>query len=622
MCGIIGYAGSRPAFPIVVESLKRLEYRGYDSAGVAVLDGNGPLQVRKTAGKIADLSLAGLDHAGVTAIAHTRWATHGKPTLHNAHPHTDGSGKVAVVHNGIVENYEALRASLLREGRVFRSETDTEVIPLLIERFLERGASLEEAVRETAKLLEGGHAIAVIGADAPNAVIGLRVGHAGGLVVGRGSGESFLASDLPAIAAAVDRVAYLADGEMAVVTPEGAAYSDLKGRPIEKAWRVGRHDPTAAAKGPYKHFMLKEIMEQPESLVSAMRDRIDFNEMRVSLPGFPYDASRARAFDRVVLLGMGTSYHAAQVGRLMIERMARLPAEAEHAGEFRYRDPVLTKNTLVVTVTQSGETVDSLVAMHEAAQRGAAQIAVTNVAASEAARLADYALLINAGPEIAVASTKTFTGSMVCLYLLALRLGELRGTLDADEAAKAVHALARLPEQLGRALAAGGFDDVARRYAHSKDFLLLGRGPLYPIALEGALKLKEVSYIHAEGCQAGEMKHGPIALIDEDMPVLALAVREPPNGPHAPGNGRQHDKILGNIEEVRARGGRVIVVAAEGDSRTAEKADHAIFIPEAPALLAPVLAAAPLQLLAYHIAVRRGCDVDQPRNLAKTVTVE
>ena len=420
----------------------------------------------------------------------------------------------------------------------------------------------------------------------------------------------------------MDRVAYLADGEMAVVTPEGAAYSDLKGRPIEKAWRVGRHDPTAAAKGPYKHFMLKEIMDQPESLVSAMRDRIDFNEMRVSLPGFPYDASRARAFDRVVLLGMGTSYHAAQVGRLMIERMARLPAEAEHAGEFRYRDPVLTKNTLVVTVTQSGETVDSLVAMHEAARRGAAQIAVTNVAASEAARLADYALLINAGPEIAVASTKTFTGSLVCLYLLALRLGELRGTLDADEAAEAVHALARLPEQLGLALAAGGFDDVARRYAHSKDFLLLGRGPLYPIALEGALKLKEVSYIHAEGCQAGEMKHGPIALIDEDMPVLALAVREPPNGPHAPGNGRLHDKILGNIEEVRARGGRVIVVAAEGDSRTAEKADHAIFIPEAPALLAPILAAAPLQLLAYRIAVRRGCDVDQPRNLAKTVTVE
>ena len=622
MCGIIGYAGSRPAFPIVIDSLRRLEYRGYDSAGVAVLNGGGPLHIRKTAGRIADLPLDGLGDAGATAIAHTRWATHGRPTLQNAHPHTDGAGNVAVVHNGIVENYEALRAELLREGRGFRSETDTEVIPLLIERFLERGASLEEAVREAAKLLQGGHAIAVIGAGAPGAVIGLRIGHAGGLVIGRGGGESFLASDLPAIAGAVDRVAYLADGEMAVVTPEGAACTDLEGRPIEKEWRVGRHDPAAAAKGPHKHFMLKEIMEQPESLVSAMRDRIDFNEMRLDLPGFPYDAARVRAFDRVVLLAMGTSYHAAQVGRLMIEQLARLPAEAEDASEFRYREPVLTSDTLVVTITQSGETADSLIAMQEASRRGAAQIAVTNVAGSEAARLADYALLLNAGPEIAVASTKTFTGSLLCLYLLALRLGELRGALDAGVVAESIHALARLPEQVGRSLAATGLDEVARTYAHAKDFLFLGRGPLYPIALEGALKLKEVSYIHAEGCQAGEMKHGLIALIDEEMPVLALAVREPPNGPGRPRNGRLHDKMLGNIEEVRARGGRVIVVAAEGDARTAEKADHAIVVPDAPALLAPILAAAPLQLLAYRIAVRRGCDVDQPRNLAKTVTVE
>ena len=621
MCGIIGYAGSRPAFPIVIDSLRRLEYRGYDSAGVAVLNG-GPLHVRKTVGKIADLPLDGLEHAGATAIAHTRWATHGRPTLQNAHPHTDGASNVAVVHNGIVENYEALRAELLREGRVFRSETDTEVIPLLIERFLERGASLEEAVREAAKLLQGGHAIAVVGTGAPGAVIGLRIGHAGGLVVGRGAGESFLASDLPAIAGAVDRVAYLADGEMAVVTPEGAACTDLEGRPIEKEWRIGHHDPAAAAKGPHKHFMLKEIMEQPESLASAMRDRVDFNEVRLDLPGFPFDAARVRAVDRVVLLGMGTSYHAAQVGRLMIEHLARLPAEAEHSSEFRYREPVLTPDTLVVTIVQSGETADSLMAMQEASRRGAAQIAVTNVAGSEAARLADYALLINAGPEIAVASTKTFTGSLLCLYLLALRLGELRGALDADVVADSIHALARLPEQVGRSLAAAGLDEVARTYAHSKDFLYLGRGPLYPIALEGALKLKEVSYIHAEGCQAGEMKHGPIALIDEEMPVLALAVRDPSNGPGRPRNGRLHDKMLGNIEEVRARGGRVIVVAAEGDDRTAEKADHALFVPEAPALLAPILAAAPLQLLAYRIAVRRGCDVDQPRNLAKTVTVE
>ena len=409
---------------------------------------------------------------------------------------------------------------------------------------------------------------------------------------------------------------------MAVVTPEGAACTDLEGRAIEKEWRIGRHDPAAAAKGPHKHFMLKEIMEQPESLVSAMRDRVDFNEMRLNLPGFPFDPARVRAFDRVVLLAMGTSYHAAQVGRLMIEHLARLPAEAEHAGEFRYREPVLTPDTLVVTITQSGETADSLIAMQEVSRRGVAQIAVTNVAGSEAARLAGYALLLNAGPEIAVASTKTFTGSLLCLYLLALRLGELRGALDAGVVAESIHALARLPEQVGRSLAAAGIDEVARTYAHSKDFLFLGRGPLYPIALEGALKLKEVSYIHAEGCQAGEMKHGPIALIDEEMPVLALAVREPSDGPGRPRNGRLHDKMLGNIEEVRARGGRVIVVAAEGDARTAEKADHAIVVPEAPALLAPILAAAPLQLLAYRIAVRRGCDVDQPRNLAKTVTVE
>lgn len=612
MCGIIGYAGTKPAVPVVLESLKRLEYRGYDSAGVAVLSGRDRLIVYKTAGKIADLvPLVDLDETGSSAIAHTRWATHGKPTFDNAHPHTDQSGSVAVVHNGIVENYAELKADLLSEGRTFRSDTDTEVIPLLIERFLERGLSLEEAVRGTANLLKGAHAIAVMGNSAPNTLVGIRIGHAGGLAVGHGDGENFLASDLSAIAADIDRVTYLADGEMAVVTSAGATYSDLNGRRIKKRAMVSRHDPRTAAKGPYKHFMLKEIMDQPECLMGALRGRINFGDMRVQIPEFPFDESRARSIDRVLILGMGTSFHAAQVGRLMIEQMLRIPSEAENASEFRYREPVISPNTLVVTITQSGETVDSLVAMNEAKLHGAPQIAITNVAESEAARLADYALLLNAGPEIAVASTKTFVGSIICLFLLTVQLGQLRGHLEEAAIKDSIEALTRLPEQLGEVLESVDFEGLARNYAHKSNFLLLGRGPLFPIAMEGALKLKEVSYIHAEGYQAGEMKHGPIALIDDAMPVVALALRN-----------RLQAKMLSNIEEVRARDGRVIVVATEGDAHVAEKADDVIFVPDAPELLSPVLAVAPLQLLAYHIAVHRGCDVDQPRNLAKTVTVE
>ncbi len=613
MCGIIGYAGSRPALPILFDGLKRLEYRGYDSSGVAILDSEGGLFLHKDAGKLADL-LAGLEDPseGRVGFGHTRWATHGKPTLENAHPHTDCTGDVAVAHNGIVENHRHLREELVAEGHTFLSTTDTEVIPHLIEGHLARGATLEEAVRQTAGRLAGAQAIVALSRQEPDRLVGVRIGHAGGMAVGYGEDELLLASDLPAMVTRAKSVTYLADREMAVITRHKAQVTTLEGARVSRKPLPVTDDGAGAVKGPYRHFMLKEIMEQPESLMGALSDRMDLERMQVTLPGFPYTAEQVNALERVVIVGMGTSYHSALVGREMIETMSRIPTQAENASEFRYRDPVIDNKTLVISIAQSGETVDTLAAMVEAKARGALQITICNVLGSEATRLADYTLYINAGPEIAVASTKTLTGSMVCLYLLAIFLGQHRGTLDQGALQDILGELAHLPKIVGEVVDRGPhYEALARKYFHAADFMVLGRGVNYPVALEGALKLKEISYIHAGGYQAGEMKHGPIALVDEKMPVVAIALKD-----------KLYEKMLGNIEEVKARDGKVIVVATEGDDATAHAGDDVITVPEVSYLLSPILVLAPLQLLAYYIAVRRGCDVDQPRNLAKTVTVE
>ncbi|MEE9284736.1 MAG: glutamine--fructose-6-phosphate transaminase (isomerizing) [Dehalococcoidia bacterium] len=613
MCGIIGYCGSKPVLPTILEGLKRLEYRGYDSAGFAIIEPQGTLAVRKSAGKLADL-LAGMGGAveGTVGMGHTRWATHGRPTVENAHPQSDCTGAIAVIHNGIVENYRELKQRLERAGHRFRSQTDTEVIAHLIEGHLAGGAKVEEAAVKAGNELAGAQAIAVLSRDEPDQLVGMRIGHAGGLAVGYGPDAMYLASDLPAIVGEADNVVYLENREVATITRTGARFVDLNGSTLAKEPVPVVHDPVAAAKGPYRHFMLKEIMEQPETVVSALRGRVDFRRMRATLPDFPLTAAQAKQLERVMLIGMGTSFHAAQVGRSMIERLARIPAEVENASEFRYRDPVIGASTLVVSVAQSGETVDTLVAMGEAKRRGARQITLCNVPGAESTRIADYTILINAGPEIAVASTKTLVGSMVCLFLLALTLGQLRGTVKADERRRLIGELAHLPEAVGEVLEdEAAYEALARRYAHYGNFLVLGRGVTYPIAMEGALKLKEISYIHAEGYQAGEMKHGPIALIDEQMAVVAIALKD-----------RLYDKMISNIEQVRARDGQVIAIATVGDDVIQEHARDVLFVPAVSELLSPVVAVAPLQLLAYHIAVRRGCDVDQPRNLAKTVTVE
>ncbi|MBM4405624.1 MAG: glutamine--fructose-6-phosphate transaminase (isomerizing) [Chloroflexi bacterium] len=613
MCGIIGYAGDKLAVPIILNGLKRLEYRGYDSSGVAVIEPNGELVIRKGEGKLSQLiAVMGNPGQSTLGIGHTRWATHGKPNQENAHPHTDHRGNIAVVHNGIVENYREIKERLQAEGHHFKSQTDSEVIPHLVQSLMDKGDSFEEAVRKAARQFHGAHAIVAINTKEPGRIIGVRIGHAGGLVVGYASGEMYLASDLAAIAPQIKEAAYLHDGEMAVLTRSSARFLKLDGSAIGKDPQPVTHDPVSVAKGPYRHFMLKEIMEQPETLMRALRDRIDFQSSKVALPGFPFKQAQIRAIDRAVLLGMGTSLHSAQIGGRMIERLARIPCEVENASEFRYRDAILGPNTLVISVTQSGETVDTLVAMAEAKTKGALQIAITNVAGSEATRKADYSLLINAGPEIAVASTKTFVGSIACLYLLGLALGEARGILGKDSVRQHIDHLVKLPEQLGEVLQqAPHVESIARDLFKKSNFLILGRGIQFPVAMEGALKLKEVSYIHAEGYQAGEMKHGPIALIDEHMPVLAIAPRD-----------RLYDKMMSNVEEVRAREGCLIALATKGDESIGEKVKNVVFLPETSELLSPLLTVAPLQLLAYYIAVRRGADVDQPRNLAKTVTVE
>ena len=614
MCGIIGYTGKRQAAPILLGGLASLEYRGYDSAGIALQARSGGPQVRKMAGKLAELR-AHIGESlpeGETGIGHTRWATHGAPTDENAHPHADCAGDVVVAHNGIVENYAELRRQLTEQGHRFSSQTDSECIPHLIESALADGLPFESAVRAATSRMRGANALVAMSRREPGAIVGVRLGNAGGIVVGYCDDEMLLASDLPALLGHAKRVAYLENREMVTIRGNDARFATVEGDAVRKSPVPAPYDGRAAAKGAFRHFMLKEIHEQPEAAVDALRGRVDFDSLATTLDEIPFTDAELAEIDRVILVGMGTSLHAAMVGRMWMESFARIPAEADNASEFRYRDPAIDRRTLVVSISQSGETADTLAAMEEAARKGARQLTLCNYAGAQSTRVADGSLMLRAGPEIGVASTKTFVCSLLALYLLALHVGSRRGALSPDRARALSRELAAVPDLLGRLVEdEDRYARLAARYHRRENFLFLGRGANYPLAMEGALKLKELSYIHAEGYPAGEMKHGPISLIDESLPVVALAP-----------NDALYDKMVGNINEVRTRGGSVIAVATDGNEELAELANDLIYVPEASPTLTPVLMAVPMQLLAYHVALRRGCDVDQPRNLAKSVTVE
>jgi len=613
MCGIIGYTGERDAAPLLLDGLQRLEYRGYDSAGIAVM-GVERIEVARGAGKLSALrqAIEGAYPAGRTGIGHTRWATHGKPTTDNAHPHRDCTGDIVVVHNGIIENYLELRAELKERGHALASETDTETLPHLIESYMDGGDDLLAAFRRTIARIRGAQAIVVMSMREPGRMLAARVGNAGGVVVGCGRGEMFIASDLTALLPETQTVAFLNDGEIACVDAGAVSYVGFDGAPIAKSPQVVPFDPVSAARGAYKHFMLKEIMEQPQCVMDTFRGRAVFDPPGVELEDLRISDDVLRSVSRVVLIGMGTSMHAALVARTYFERIAGVPAEVDNSSEFRYRDALIGPDTLVISVAQSGETVDTLEAMADATRRGAPQLTICNTPGAQTTRVADGFALTHCGPEVAVASTKTLTASITALYLLAIRIGMARGVIGRAQVAKLVGELAHMPGLIGDALK---LDDqiarIAARVAQHRNFLFLARGIQFPMAMEGALKLKEVSYIHAEGYPAGEMKHGPIALIDREMPVVAIALDD-----------GSRDKMLSNIEQVRAREGIVIGIVTEGDADIAAKCEHVIELPRTTPLLYPLLSAVPMQLLSYHIAVHRGCDVDQPRNLAKTVTVE
>jgi len=614
MCGIVGYVGSRQAVPILLDGLSHLEYRGYDSAGIAVVEAGNVLAVRKAAGKLSVLveSLKGAAPVGLSGIGHTRWATHGSPNEVNAHPHTDCSSDIVIVHNGIVENYLPLKEELLKAGHIFTSETDTEVISHLIESLMGQGLAFEEAVRVAAQRVHGAQAVVAMYVNEPGKLIAFRLGNAGGITIGYGDGEMFLASDLPALLPHTTQVAFLAPGELVTIDAFSARFRSIDGPVIRKSPQAAPYDAVAVAKEGYRHFMLKEIMEQPNVVHRSIGGKVSFEPADVRLPNFPFTAAQVQGINRVLLTGMGTSLHAAMVGRYYMEHIARIPAEVDNSSELRYRGPILDEHTLVVSVSQSGETADTLAAMEESARQGAKQITICNVEGSQSTRMAHGAVFLNVGPEIGVASTKCLTGSIAALYLLAAHLGKLRGEVDHPRMESLLNDLASAPRLIGDVLEqAGLYERLAQRYAGYFNFLYLGRGINMPIAMEGALKLKEISYIHAEGYPAGEMKHGPISLIDHDMPVVALAPRD-----------ALYDKMRSNIQEVKARGGKVIALVTQGQHDLAGVADDLIEVPPVPYLVSPLVNVAPLQLLAYYIAVRRGCDVDQPRNLAKTVTVE
>jgi glucosamine--fructose-6-phosphate aminotransferase (isomerizing) len=613
MCGIVGYIGERDSTPIILNGLKRLEYRGYDSAGVAVLD-DGHIEIRRDAGKLSHLQelVHDLPLHGKIGIGHTRWATHGEPNARNAHPHIGSTGEVVVVHNGIVENYLTLREELMAEGTVFHSETDTETIVHLIEKFYAAGSTLVEAVRKTLRMLKGAHGIVVMSSREPDKIVAARIGNAGGVVIGLGEGENFIASDLPAILEHTHKVIFLDSHQMAVVGKESVEVTDLEGNPIKTQVQTIAWDPVAAEKGEYRHFMQKEIHEQVRSLTDTLAGRVDFDAGKVTLHELNLDAEKAKKIKRIIITACGTAAHAGMVGKILIERIARVPVETAIASEFRYADPLVDENTVVLSISQSGETADTLAAMEEGRSKGAMLWSIVNAIGSQAMRIADGCISMQTGPEIGVASTKAFTAPLIDLYLLAVYLGDLRGVLTPEKRYELVQDLMGVPAWVGQCLEREPeIVKLARKFKNTSHMLYLGRGINMPIAYEGALKLKEISYIHAEGYPAGEMKHGPIALIDKTMPVVALA----PNDPW-------YDKMISQIEQALARGGEVIAVATDGDERIPDLTDNIMWVPETPWLLSPVVTSIPLQLFAYHIASLLGLDVDQPRNLAKSVTVE
>ena len=624
MCGIVGYVGKKSVVPVIIEGLRRLEYRGYDSAGIAVAgDGDG-LQIRRAEGKLQNLEevIRQKPLHGTYGIGHTRWATHGRPTEENAHPHRDCTGKIVVVHNGIVENYLSLKKKLIEEGHKFTTETDTEIIAHLIEKYSAaagngRRLPLEEAVRQTVKQLTGVFALAVISTDEPNKIVAARNGPPA--VIGLGNDEYFVASDVPAILYHTRDIVFLADGDMAVVTPDGVQLTDFDGKPIRRQVQHVTWDPIMAEKGGFKHFMLKEIYEQPRAVRDTTLGRVSQDTGHIFLDQMEITEAEFRSANKINIIACGTSWHAGQAGKFMIETLARVPVEVDYASEWRYRNPIVDPDTITLVISQSGETADTIAAQREAKAKGSKTLAICNVVGSMITREASGTIYTHAGPEIGVASTKAFTGQLTALYIFAMYLAQVRGVMSAEQARAAMLELTRIPGKLENILTHDeACDELAKRYQKVHDFLFLGRGIHYPIALEGALKLKEISYIHAEGYPAGEMKHGPNALIDENLPVVIIATRDINN----PGSVLRYEKTMSNLKEVKARSGVVIALATEGDEEIKEAADHVLYIPAAPEELSPILEIVPLQLLAYHIAVRRGCDVDQPRNLAKSVTVE
>jgi len=613
MCGIVGYIGERDSTPIILNGLKRLEYRGYDSAGVAVLD-NGYIEIRRDAGKLAHLEALVTETPlhGKIGIGHTRWATHGEPNARNAHPHIGGTGEFVVVHNGIVENYLTLKEELVAEGTDFKSETDTETIVHLIEKFYATEGSLVEAVRQTLRQLKGAHGIVVMSSREPDKIVAARVGNAGGVVIGLGEGENFVASDLPAILEHTRQVIFLESHQMALITKNKIEISDIKGNPVKHQVQNISWDPVAAEKGEYRHFMQKEIHEQVRSLTDTLAGRVDFDRGKVYLHELQLSTEKAKRIKKIIITACGTAAHAGMVGKILIERIARVPVEVAIASEFRYADPIVDEDTVVIAISQSGETADTLAAMEEGRKKGAVLWSNVNAIGSQAMRVSDGCISMQVGPEIGVASTKAFTAPLINMYLLAVYLGDKRGTLDEDRRYSLVNDLMGIPALVGECLSREkDVVDLARKFKDTSHMLYLGRGINMPIAYEGALKLKEISYIHAEGYPAGEMKHGPIALIDKTMPVMALAPMDP-----------WYDKMISQIEQAMARGGEVIAVATDGDQRIPDITDNILWVPETPWLLSPVVTSIPLQLFAYHIAALLGLDVDQPRNLAKSVTVE
>ena len=621
MCGIVGYIGPKKVVPVVIEGLRKLEYRGYDSAGIAVVNGTGKIEIRRAAGKLRNLDdvLAKSPLEGTYGIGHTRWATHGRPTEENAHPHRDCTGEIVVVHNGIIENYLELKEQLQHEGHKFVTETDTEIVAHLVEKNSQGGVPLEEAVRQSLKQLRGIYALVFMSARDPHKIVAARMGPPS--VIGLGEGEYFVASDIPALLQHTREIFFLADGDIAVLTKDGVRVMDHDGKAVDRPAHHVAWDPIMAEKGGYKHFMQKEIFEQPRGVRDTLLGRISQDTGRIFLGDMQITEQQFRSFEHVRIVACGTSWHSGLAGKFMIERLARLPVEVDYGSEYRYRDPIVDAKTLTVCISQSGETADTLAAQRESNLKGSPTLAICNVMGSMITREAAGTILTHAGPEIGVASTKAFTAQLTALLLLAIHLGELRGKLSPEAAKQLLQEFTKLPHKIESVLqadATGFYENLARLFFRYTDFLYLGRGIHYPIALEGALKLKEISYIHAEGYPAGEMKHGPNALIDENLPVVVLATRDD----NDPESVTLYEKSVSNIKEVKARDGIVISIVTAGDRLARETSDHLIELPPAPELLVPLLEIIPLQLLAYHIAVRRGCDVDQPRNLAKSVTVE